>query len=204
MTQTADRLARILATTPLRLADVSEAEASHSSAPGHWSKKQVLGHLIDSASNNHQRFVRAQLAASYEGPSYEQEGWVNTQSYATENWPDLVNLWLLYNRHLLHIIRNVNQAALPVPFVANAQFEFSLAVLGHARHGRQFHADSRQTFAGAHGIGQYHRQQSADAHQGNAGRRWRHRANQCERQHHHRHPEQQPETGNDHRLEFKF
>ena len=115
MTQTADRLARILAATPLRLADVSEAEASHSSAPGHWSKKQVLGHLIDSASNNHQRFVRAQLAASYEGPSYEQAGWVNTQSYATENWPDLVNLWLLYNRHLLHIMRTMPEAALPVP-----------------------------------------------------------------------------------------
>jgi hypothetical protein len=115
MTQTADRLARILATTPLRLADISADDASHSSAPGHWSKKQVLGHLIDSAANNHQRFVRAQLAASYEGPTYEQESWVATQSYATENWPDLVNLWLLYNRHLLHIIRNTPEAPLAVP-----------------------------------------------------------------------------------------
>jgi len=117
MTQTADRLARILATTPLRLADISADDASHSSAPGHWSKKQVLGHLIDSAANNHQRFVRAQLAASYEGPTYEQESWVATQSYATENWPDLVNLWLLYNRHLLHIIRTVREDALTVPCV---------------------------------------------------------------------------------------
>ena len=115
MTQTAERLASILATTPLRLADISADDASHSSAPGHWSKKQVLGHLIDSAANNHQRFVRAQLAASYEGPTYEQESWVVTQSYATENWPDLVNLWLLYNRHLLHIIRKVPEAPLTVP-----------------------------------------------------------------------------------------
>jgi hypothetical protein len=116
MTQTADRLARILASIPLRLSDMSEADASQA-APGHWSKKQILGHLIDSAANNHQRFVRAQLSSSYEGPSYQQSGWVSTQAYATENWPDLVNLWLLYNRHLLHIIRNVNQAALPVPCV---------------------------------------------------------------------------------------
>jgi len=114
MTQTADRLARILAATPLRLADVSEADAS-SAAPGRWSKKQLLGHLIDSASNNHQRFVRAQLAESYEGQTYEQESWVATQSYATESWPDIVNLWLLYNRHLLHIVRNVRESALTVP-----------------------------------------------------------------------------------------
>jgi hypothetical protein len=117
MTQTADRLAGILASIPLRLSDMSDADASRPTVPGHWSKKQILGHLIDSAANNHQRFVRAQLAASYEGPSYQQSGWVSTQAYATENWPDLVNLWLLYNRHLLHIIRNVNQAALPVPCV---------------------------------------------------------------------------------------
>ena len=115
MNTTADRLARILAATPLRLADVSDADASRPPAPGHWSKKQILGHLIDSASNNHQRFVRAQLAASYEGPSYEQEGWVASQNYVTENWPDLVNLWLLYNRHLLHIISTVPETALPVP-----------------------------------------------------------------------------------------
>jgi len=59
--------------------------------------------------------VRAQLESSYEGPTYQQESWVATQAYATENWPDLVNLWLLYNRHLLHVIRNVKEAALPVP-----------------------------------------------------------------------------------------
>lgn len=114
MTSTADRLASILATTPLRLADLSDADASHS-APGRWSKKQILGHLIDSAANNHQRFVRAQLASSYEGPTYQQESWVATQGYATESWSDLVDLWRLYNRHLLHIIRTVKQTALPVP-----------------------------------------------------------------------------------------
>ena len=115
MTQTADRLARILATTPLRLADVSDAEASQPPSPGHWSKKEILGHLIDSASNNHQRFVRAQLAPRLDTSSYQQEGWVAAQCYATESWPDLVNLWLLYNRHLVHIIRNLPEAALSCP-----------------------------------------------------------------------------------------
>ena len=99
MSTTADRLARIIATTPQRLVDIAEDDASQPPAPGHWSKKQILGHLIDSASNNHQRFVRAQLASSYDGPTYQQESWVSTQGYAAESWPDLVNLWLLYNRH---------------------------------------------------------------------------------------------------------
>jgi len=136
MNTTADRLARILAATPLRLADVSDADASQPSAPGHWSKKQILGHLIDSASNNHQRFVRAQLAASYEGPTYEQERWVATQAYATESWPDLVNLWLLYNRHLLHIIRNVNEAALPAPCAigGSAPVPLSEVISGYVDH----------------------------------------------------------------------
>ena len=59
--------------------------------------------------------MRAQLAPRFDGPSYEQEEWVNAQHYATERWPDLVNFWLLYNRHLLHIIINTPPAALDVP-----------------------------------------------------------------------------------------
>jgi hypothetical protein len=136
MNQAANRLARILAATPLRLADVSDADASQFPAPGRWSKKEILGHLIDSASNNHQRFVRAQLAPSLEIPSYEQERWVAAQSYATESWPDLVNLWLLYNRHLLHIIRAMPEASLPVPCAigGSAPVPLSEVISGYVDH----------------------------------------------------------------------
>jgi hypothetical protein len=115
MTETASRLSSVINAAAIRLVKISEAEASHPPAPGQWSKKQIVGHLIDSAANNHQRFVRAQLAASYEGPSYEQEEWVTTQAYATESWPDLINFWLLYNRHLLHIVVAMPEAVLEVP-----------------------------------------------------------------------------------------
>jgi len=101
----ADRLARVLESAPRRLVDLSDDEASRRPAPDRWSKKEILGHLIDSAGNNHQRFVRTQIAGRLDFPNYEQESWVAIQSYATESWPDLVNLWLLLNRHLLHIIR---------------------------------------------------------------------------------------------------
>jgi hypothetical protein len=136
MTQTADRLARILAATPLRLADVSDADASQPPATGGWSKKEILGHLIDSAANNHQRFVRAQLAPSLEIPGYEQERWVTAQHYAAEPWPDLANLWLLYNRHLAHIIRTLPEASLSAlcTIGANAPVPLSEVVTGYVDH----------------------------------------------------------------------
>ena len=107
MTQTADRLARILAATPLRLADLSDADASQPSAPGQWSKKQVLGHLIDSAANNHQRFIRMQLTPELHFPGYEQNAWVNLNHYATRPWRELVTLWAAYNRHLADVIEHI-------------------------------------------------------------------------------------------------
>jgi len=107
VTAAADRLARILETAPRRLADLSGDQAARPDAPGRWSQKQIVGHLIDSAGNNLQRIVRARIQGSLEFPSYEQESWVRIQSYATESWPDLVNLWLLLNRHLLHVIRAI-------------------------------------------------------------------------------------------------
>jgi len=101
----------VLQASPKRLVGIADAEAEQKPASGGWSKKEILGHLIDSASNNHQRFVRAQFAPRVDLPGYEQERWVATQAYATESWADLVNLWLLYNRHLLHILRNLPEGA---------------------------------------------------------------------------------------------
>src|SRR5215831_2492954 len=85
------------------LNDIYEAEAS-SHKPGKWSPKQILGHLIDSAANNHLRFVRAQLANDFTFPGYEQERWVDVQRYDSSSWTDLVQLWSYYNLHLLHLM----------------------------------------------------------------------------------------------------
>jgi hypothetical protein len=102
----------ILATAPRKLVDITDTDASHKPAPEKWCKKEILGHLIDSAANNHQRFVRAQFAPAIELPTYEQERWVSAQAYASEPWPELVNLWLLLNRHLLHVMGHVPPEAL--------------------------------------------------------------------------------------------
>jgi len=90
-----------------KLAQISEAESSLIPAPGKWSRKQTLGHLIDSAANNHQRFVRAQLESPLHFPGYAQEQWVEAQNYQQESWGYLVGCWAGCNRHLLHVIAQI-------------------------------------------------------------------------------------------------
>jgi hypothetical protein len=113
MTATIARLEEVLNTAPARLLDLADDAVAHKPAPDRWSKKELLGHLIDSAANNHQRFVRAQAAPRLETPRYEQEFWVATQVYATEPWTDMINLWLSFNRHLLHVIQAMPAEVLP-------------------------------------------------------------------------------------------
>lgn len=87
-----------------QLLEMSPEISEVARAEGKWSPKEVIGHLIDSASNNHQRFVRAQFSDDLIFAGYEQEGWVRVQNYQSEPWPELVQLWRLYNRHILHLM----------------------------------------------------------------------------------------------------
>jgi DinB superfamily len=98
-----------------RLMMMKEQDVSTPISPGKWSRKEILGHLIDSASNNHQRFVRAQLSDRLEFPPYVQMEWVETQNYADESWRLLVDLWSAYNLHLAHVIANLPPEKLIVP-----------------------------------------------------------------------------------------
>ena len=87
--------------------------AEESRAPvlaGGWSRRQVMGHLIDSASNNHQRFVRASLQDSLEFPGYDQNGWAHMQAAEEADWSLLLALWANYNRYLAHIIAHLPPA----------------------------------------------------------------------------------------------
>jgi len=98
-------------TSRAALLAISEEEAGRRSGPENWSKKEILGHLIDSASNNHQRFVRLQNADTVVLPSYQENDWVRTQHYGARPWTDLVELWSAYNRHLAHVIRHADEKA---------------------------------------------------------------------------------------------
>lgn len=93
-----------------RLSSLTEAEASAPLGEGRWSAKEVIGHLVDSASNNHQRFVRAQLKDDLVFDGYAQEDWVRVQAYNEEPWPLLVDLWKSYNLHLAHVMGRAPEA----------------------------------------------------------------------------------------------
>jgi hypothetical protein len=91
-----------------RLAALTEDDAARPYREGGWSRKQILGHLIDSASNNHQRFVRCIIGGGLtDWPSYQQERWVEVQGYRDLPWTDLVALWAYYNRLLGHILNRM-------------------------------------------------------------------------------------------------
>jgi hypothetical protein len=135
----AKRLADDIATAEPRLRAIAEDRASRPVAPGKWSPKQILGHLIDSASNNHQRFVRAQLVEELRDPGYAQEGWVASQRYAERRWVDLVDLWCAYNRHLVHVIGAIPESRRDVPLAIGGDAPVTLSFValdyvGHIQH----------------------------------------------------------------------
>lgn len=104
MKELSEKLLSVIEAADTRLAEISASQSSKPVLSGGWSRKQVLGHVIDSASNNHQRFVRAAQQTSLEFPGYDQEGNVRVQAPQEADWALLVSLWATYNRYLAHII----------------------------------------------------------------------------------------------------
>lgn len=94
---------------------ISEEQSAAPRAEDHWSSKQILGHLIDSAANNHARFVLGQLKDDLIFPGYDQNGWVKTNHYQESPWPQLIDLWRAYNRHLHHLMSHADRARLNTP-----------------------------------------------------------------------------------------
>lgn len=78
-----------------------------------WQKrsiKQVVGHMVDSASNNHQRMVRLQYNKELVFPDYRQDNdlWITIQNYQDANWQNIVQLWKFYNLHIIHVIQSID------------------------------------------------------------------------------------------------
>jgi|SRR6476659_5317318 len=135
----ANDLDGIVDSAALELRAIDDAVASRKLKPDVWSVKEILGHLIDSASNNHQRFVRAPLGGEFTFPGYEQNGWVASQDYQTRPWRELVDLWAAYNHHLAHVIRRIPNASANVTCRIGANEPITLSslaqdYLGHVRH----------------------------------------------------------------------
>ena len=76
--------------------------------------KQLLGHLIDSASNNHQRMVRLQYNEQLVFPDYTQDNdrWIALQDYQHADWNNLLQLWKFFNLHIIQVIKAVDTTQL--------------------------------------------------------------------------------------------
>lgn len=107
-----DELRRTVEAAEVALRGMGDAGAAQPRLPGGWSPKQAIGHLIDSASNNHQRFVRAVLQESLEFPGYDQNGCVRVAAVQEIPWGELLDLWVSYNRYLAHVIARLPEDAL--------------------------------------------------------------------------------------------
>jgi hypothetical protein len=111
----ADRLRDAIDAAYPRLSAISDADAATTPAPGNWSPKKVIGHLIDSASNNHQRFVRTNFTDDLIFAGYDQEKWVVIGDYADAPWKSLLSLWREFNLQIARVMDSTPVAVRDAP-----------------------------------------------------------------------------------------
>src|ERR1700732_3050836 len=107
MKELSEKLLSVIDTAEPKLRSISASDSAKPILPGGWSRKQVLGHLIDSACNNHQRFVRALLQEELRWPGYDQTGCVKVQHFQDASWSNLTELWTSFNSLLAHVLKHV-------------------------------------------------------------------------------------------------
>ena len=110
-----DRLQEHFNTVPSKFLKYPEDELRRKPAPDKWSKKELLGHLIDSATNNHHRFIKAQFEKDpFILTPYEQEEWNRIQKYNEVDTKYLVEFWRMYNLHIIQLISNFPEEKLKI------------------------------------------------------------------------------------------
>ena len=104
MDSIAEDLRRTVDEASRTLLALDEEQTQRPPQPGKWCPREVIGHLIDSASNNHGRFVRAQFQDDLVFDGYEQADWVRVQRYRDVSWRELIELWRGLNLHIARVI----------------------------------------------------------------------------------------------------
>ena len=95
-----------------KLNAITESNADERYYKESWTRKQVLGHLLDSAANNHVRFVVATIEGTFTGPFYAQNDWVNLHGYQTLPWAVLLEQWRGQNAMLAQVVERIPQEKL--------------------------------------------------------------------------------------------
>ena len=104
-------LKNIIDTELPRFQEISEEEWSHKISPEKWSKKEIIGHLCDSAFTNIRRFVVTQYKEN-ENIVYDQNIWVKAQNYQNIPASELISLWKALNDQIVHVVENIPDEAL--------------------------------------------------------------------------------------------
>ncbi len=103
----AQTLIQIVQTTVRHIAALDDATFTQKPTPQKWSKQEMLGHLIDSAYNNHQRFLRAEQQGNLVFPGYDPDDWVQKNGYQSRDRVEVLHLWVQTNEHLAHLINQL-------------------------------------------------------------------------------------------------
>ncbi|MEO8512685.1 MAG: DinB family protein [Ignavibacteria bacterium] len=115
LNNTINRLNFILDEAPQKIKAIPEAELSRKPAENKWSKKEIIGHLCDSAINNLSRFARAQFEEEpFKVIPYAQDDWVRVNHYNEMKIEDILNYWSAINKQIIHIISSIPEAKLGV------------------------------------------------------------------------------------------
>jgi hypothetical protein len=101
-----NRLQYLCKIIPPLLTQISQEDFSHKPSPEKWSKKEILGHLIDSATNNHQRFIRCQFE-NVPSISYDQNTWNTCSHHNRIDGKHLIKFWTLYNLHIIELMKQI-------------------------------------------------------------------------------------------------
>ena len=115
MRDIAQQLKEFIGVIGPQLSKINEDDLALKPSINEWSKKEILGHLIDSAANNHQRFVRTVHRVAEQFPTYDQNKWVAIQHYNDIPWSALIAFWVAYNNHLSHVIECIPHEAISSP-----------------------------------------------------------------------------------------
>ena len=112
MRDISDRLNCLIQTVPIKAGQHSEEEFSVR-RDGRWSKKEILGHLCDSATNNQHRFIKIQFEEQpFVIVPYNQNDWVQIQNYQDMPSDEIISFWTVLNRHLLRVISRIPEEKL--------------------------------------------------------------------------------------------
>jgi hypothetical protein len=127
----ADELNGLIAEWESRLLALSEEQITFSRNNQNRSIKQIIGHMVDSASNNTHRVVHLQYRElPLRFPNYATYGnndrWIAIQNYEKEDWHNLIQYWKYSHLHYLHVIQQINSEMVDNEWLADVNIKISL------------------------------------------------------------------------------